>query len=138
MKFAVFFPAVLFAVSALLNSQLGVQAVPIASTVNKDSLLDAADVPNLAQSGFASPVGLGLTTADEKEDRFNLGQLYSDLQDDVHVDNLEAVDQFAQANVGAQKMKGTLGTIINVAGVIGIVCIVCALPLIFIVHGNDV
>ena len=136
MKFAVFFPAVLFAVSALLNSQLGVQAVPIASTINKVPLLDAADVPNLAQSGSASPVGLGLTTVDEKEDRFNLGQLYSDFQDDMHMDHLEAVDQFAQANVGAQ--KGTLKTIINVAGLIGVICIVCTLPLFFIVHSNDV
>ena len=57
MKFTVFFPAVMFAVSALLNSQLGVQAVPIANTVNKDFLFDAADVSNFAQSGFASHGG---------------------------------------------------------------------------------
>ena len=127
MKFAVFFPAVMLAVSALLNSHLGVQAVRIVSTGNKDSLLDAADVPNLAQSVFASPVGLGLTTADEKEDRFNLGQLYSDLQDDVHVDHHEAVDQFAQASVGAQKPDLTVMIVIIM---IVVFCFFCACYLI--------
>ena len=37
MKFAVFCPAVLFVVSTLLDSKLLVQAVPIGSTVSKDS-----------------------------------------------------------------------------------------------------
>ena len=89
MKFAVFYPAALFAVSAMLVvSQLGVQAVPIASTVtvSKESMPDAADVSNLAQWGVASAA----VGPDLKEDQFNLGQLHSDVrtQDaaDLHTD----------------------------------------------------
>ena len=72
MKFSVFCPAMLFAVSALLDSQILVQAVKIASTVSKDSNVAmpsaANDVLSLAQWDSASPMGPNDLTVGEQGD----------------------------------------------------------------------
>ena len=107
MKFAVFCPAVLFALSAIIDSQPLVQAVKIDSKDNNAMLQDsdvtmpsAADMLSLAQWGAASPFD-DLTEGDQ-EHQFYLGQLSSDYtQDfDMDMDHLE----FAQAKVDAEKV----------------------------------
>ena len=91
MKFAVFTKAALFALSTMLDSQTAVvQAVPIASTISSHNSMfeqHSSDVHGFAQWDVASPMGLiGLTADGEQEDRFHLGQLYSDTQDSSTLD----------------------------------------------------
>ena len=78
MKFAVFCPVVLLAVIAMLDSQLLVKAVKIASEDHSLLQDSADDVLSLAQWGGVSPMGPNDLTVGEQGDRFYLGQLSSD------------------------------------------------------------
>ena len=125
MKFNVFCPAVLLLASAILDSQICVQAVPIANTDTKEnSLLEGSDVTSLAQWDVASYD----LTVDEKEDQFNhLSQLFLGTQDDLGMD-MEDHLELAQAQILAQKHELTKGSIITIV-VICIIfscCVLCA------------
>ena len=85
MKFVAYSPATLLIVSAmLLDTTLLVQALPMTSTIRKDSLIEDSDVamPSaseiFAQWGAASAAGLNDLSVGELNDQLYLGQLHKE------------------------------------------------------------